>query len=1703
MISKNSLFVACLFVLSACGGSSGGGGSEPDRTSNSAPVVDAGLDATIRLPVDTVALDGTVSDDGRPTGATLSTAWSVQSGPAGATFGDVNMVDTSVTFTSEGTYVLELTADDAALQGSDTVTITVEGAPSVSDIAITPTDAALLSGATETFTASGTDQYGDPITVNPTWSATGGTIDQDGNYTAGSVAGAYTVTATDGALSATANVTISASPPSADAGGPYSGTEGASVALDGSASTDANNDIVDYDWDLDNDGAYDDASGVNATFAAAGSGVYTIGLRVTDADGATDADTTTVTLANVAPTANAGGPYSGDQATNIGLDGSASSDPGNDIASYLWDLDNDGAFDDATGVTAVFNSAAPGTFSVSLQVTDSDGASSTATSTVTVANVAPTADAGGPYSGDQGADIAVDGSASSDPGNDIVSYEWDFDNDGAYDDATGVTATFNSVATGDFTIGLRVTDGDGATGTVTTTVTVANVIPTADAGGPYTGDQGADIALDGSASSDPGDNIVLYEWDLDNDGAYDDATGISATFNSDSPGTFTVGLQVTDDDGESGTATTTVTVGNVAPTADAGGPYSGDQGSDIAVDGSASTDPGNDIVSYEWDLDNDGAYDDATGVTATFNSAATGDFTIGLRVTDGDGATGTATATVSVINVAPTADAGGPYSGDQGADIALDGSASTDPGNDIVSYEWDLDNDGAYDDATGVNATFNSTSTGVFTIGLQVTDGDGDSATATASVTVANIAPTADAGGPYSGDQGADIALDGSASSDPGNNIVSYEWDLDNDGAYDDASGVNATFNSTTTGAFTIGLRVTDGDGDSGTATTSVTVANVAPTAVAGGPYSGDQGADIALDASASSDPGNDIVSYAWDLDNDGSFDDATGASATFNSAAPGTFTVGLQVTDGDGDSGTDTATVTVNDIAPAAPVSVSASGDNDEVSLDWADNTEPDLAAAAYLVRRATSPGGPYTDVFGPLAQSSYLDTSAVNGTTYYYVVTAEDAAGNTSADSVEVATTPNGPIHAYWDFDEASGPALDTVLPDDGSGTLVGAGRVTGVSGVVPTDSAIDLNGSSDYVAIDNTQSLNITGRAITMAAWIYPRDGGASGGSRVISKMNNAGNGDVFAMQTDQYRLRFRLDNVDMISSHIIQLDEWVHVAMVYDGADKRIYINGLLEEDLQNNPLTEAKSDPIDASVNAVQIGRREAGGRFFNGLIDEVQIYNRALDAGEVAAIHSAVTPVDPAPGGMVFTDITETANTAGPADGGHGVMFAEVDNDSDPEYYLTNIIQDSVSPRSDFFFVNDTGVTFTEDAANRGIADTDGGSHGAVWADLDNDGDYDLFNGTTWESGNPSFGFPDNNNVYENDGTGNFTDVTSADILATETETRGVTAFDMDGDGDLDLFGVSGPETPGVSEAYLNNGSFVFNTHVGGALTTAVAMQGVVDTDYDGDGDIDILAANRSSGDFAILQNDGNANFTQVLPGPLGFDRGASDGISTADVDNDGDLDVLLSSDNSSHLFIRDSGTGLYSRTQSFSSVNGYMGGFADLDNDGWLDLVFAGDERVFMNQGDGTFASGQSVPVSGIDDPRAIAFADIEGDGDLDFAIAAKGSRNWLVRNDIDADAGNWLAVELVSPEGQAGAFGAKVSVVPAGGGALIGLREAKGNQGYLGQDNPVLHFGLGSETLVDVTVDFVDDRCDGVVTTVTNQAANQRIVITGVCPP
>jgi len=480
------------------------------------------------------------------------------------------------------------------------------------------------------------------------------------------------------------------------------------------------------------------------------------------------------------------------------------------------------------------------------------------------------------------------------------------------------------------------------------------------------------------------------------------------------------------------------------------------------------------------------------------------------------------------------------------------------------------------------------------------------------------------------------------------------------------------------------------------------------------------------------------------------------------------------------------------------------------------------------------------------------------------------------------------------------------------------------------------------------------------------------------------------------------------------------------------------------------------------------------------------------------SIVSATTPT------LTFTDITLSAGTGGPTangfTGGHAAIFADVTGDDRPDLYHTMLFQ---HPMKDLFFRNTGNNVFVNEADLRGIADYDSGSHGAVFADLDNDGDYDLYNGTTFATP----GFPANNNLFRNNGSGFFTDVTAqSGMPVREWPTRAVVAFDMDKDGDLDLVAITNfagsADPPGErNEVYRNDGNLQFTAINSGALYTAPAGQGATASDYDNDGDLDVFAANRN-GDLNILRNDGFGNFTAVTPSSIGISHWGRDGISLDDLDSDGDLDLLLTGplltgEPDGHLYINN-GNSSFSFRQNFTGIGGYTGAFADLDHDRDLDLVFAGNTTSFLNDGLGNFSAGPSIPLTGINDPRGLGFADIDNDGDMDFAIGAKRSRNWLVRNNLNG--GNWLKVKLFAPNGQAGAFGARLRIYPAGqlGGQLLGMREPHSTKGYLGQSDQVVHFGLGSHTAVDLQINFLN----GTVVTQSNVSANQMIVINPSAP-
>ena len=336
-----------------------------------------------------------------------------------------------------------------------------------------------------------------------------------------------------------------------------------------------------------------------------------------------------------------------------------------------------------------------------------------------------------------------------------------------------------------------------------------------------------------------------------------------------------------------------------------------------------STDDGT-IVSYEWDLDNDGAFDDATGPVASRVFNALGSYDVRLKVTDDENLTDIAVVTIQVTTTPPTAHLViAPTSPSSLVPITFDASTSTDPDDAIVSYDWDFDGDGTFDATTaGATTTHTYATPGARLAVVRVTDASGAQSVASLSVNVANLAPSASFAAPALADAGDSVALDASASADLDGTIAHYRWDFDGNGIFD-ADTPSPTFAHTfpANGTYLVRLRVIDDLGGFTDVTHAITVtgAPIAAFSILTDPVVA--GSPVLFDASGSFDTDGTVDRYDWDLDGNGSYETSTGPdpTATMTYANPGTVTVRVRVTDDQGGQGSAAHAVTVQP-APSAP---------------------------------------------------------------------------------------------------------------------------------------------------------------------------------------------------------------------------------------------------------------------------------------------------------------------------------------------------------------------------------------------------------------------------------------------------------------------------------------------------------------------------------------------------------------------------------------------------------------------------------------------------------------------------------------------------------------------------------------------------------------------------------------------------------------
>jgi enediyne biosynthesis protein E4 len=444
-----------------------------------------------------------------------------------------------------------------------------------------------------------------------------------------------------------------------------------------------------------------------------------------------------------------------------------------------------------------------------------------------------------------------------------------------------------------------------------------------------------------------------------------------------------------------------------------------------------------------------------------------------------------------------------------------------------------------------------------------------------------------------------------------------------------------------------------------------------------------------------------------------------------------------------------------------------------------------------------------------------------------------------------------------------------------------------------------------------------------------------------------------------------------------------------------------------------------------------------------------------------------------------FLDVTEKAGVSG-GGFGMGVAVGDYDNDGFPDLFVTQY------GRSILYRNNGNG-TFGDVTQKAGVG-VQGWASNAVWFDYDNDGRLDLFVGqfAGFDPANgcgigsdgkhhyciPRIFRPTPSWLFHNNGDGSFTDVSKeSGIAASLGKAWGVVATDVNNDGRMDLFVAN--DTVG-NFLFLNRGDGRFEE---AGLRADVAYSadgrarsgmGVDSADFDQDGWMDLFVANIDEEIFSLYRNNHDGTFDdQAMRLGVGMaTRWMSGwGMKFIDYDNDGDLDLFL--------------------------ANGFPD---DLVEDFSSQVKYHEPLLLFQNTG-GKYknVSQQSGPVFGKSfSARGMAVGDFNNDGGIDVLVAVNDGAPLLLRNNLGKE-NHWLGVQLVGTKSNRDAVGARLTYQA---GELTRSRMKTGGGSFLSSHDPRMLLGLGKHTKVD-WLDVQWPQPGGGVERFTNVPADHYITI------
>ena len=331
-------------------------------------------------------------------------------------------------------------------------------------------------------------------------------------------------------------------------------------------------------------------------------------------------------------------------------------------------------------------------------------------------------------------------------------------------------------------------------------------------------------------------------------------------------------------------------------------------------------------------------------------------------------------------------------------------------------------------------------------------------------------------------------------------------------------------------------------------------------------------------------------------------------------------------------------------DSPPSAPTSLAASASGSSgVSLSWTAATD-DNGVASYEVERCQGVGCTGYVQVATTASTSLADTGLAASTAYSYRVRARDTGNQVGLYSnVASATTgaapppPSATMVAAYSFDEGSGTTVADASGNGNGGALQGASWTSaGKFG-----SALSFNGTSARVRVEDSASLDLTS-AVTLEAWVFPA-ASQSGWRAVVQKevdsyLLHASSGAGGLRPAAGVTVGGAVPTVFAPSA--LPVGAWSHLAMTFDGAQVRVFVNGVQVASLP-------QTGSIGPSGSPLWIGGNSPYGEYFNGRIDEVRVYRAALSQAEIQADMTTPVASNPNTPKLVINAPAEASTVAG------------------------------------------------------------------------------------------------------------------------------------------------------------------------------------------------------------------------------------------------------------------------------------------------------------------------------------------------------------------------------------------------------------------------------------------------------------------------